>query len=338
MRTADFDYVLPTDLIAQQPAPERLHSRLMVLHRETGLIEHSRFDRVGSYLQPGDLLVANRTRVIPARLAARRATGGEVEILLLRPAGEDSWEVMARPARKLKPGEALAIQGAPVKAVPQRRGEDGTWFMRFEGPGDVEAALRQAGRLPLPPYIREGAPEDRYQTVYADREGSVAAPTAGLHFTEDLLEELRGDGIRTEFVTLHVGTGTFKPVTADRIEEHHMHPEWGEVPPEVAGAANAAKSTGNRVIAVGTTSTRLLETAGESGTVQPFTGETDRYIYPGYHFRVIDGLITNFHLPKSTLLMLVSALAGRENVMRAYDEAIRERYRFYSFGDAMLII
>jgi S-adenosylmethionine:tRNA ribosyltransferase-isomerase len=246
---------------------------------------------------------------------------------------------MARPGRKLREGEELRVSRSDLVAIPRQRLPEGTWLVGFRGPGPVSEALHAAGELPLPPYIQNTrAPESRYQTVYADREGSIAAPTAGLHFTPELLDTLRREGIGTQFVTLHVGQGTFKPVSVERVEDHAMHAEWGEVTRETADAVNAARRAGGRVVAVGTTTTRLLETAWSDGRTVAFSGETDRFIYPGYQFRVIDALITNFHLPRSTLLMLVSALAGRENVLRAYAEAIRERYRFYSFGDAMLIV
>lgn len=339
MRTDDFDYQLPPELIAQDPAPERSDSRLLVLERASGTLEHSRFRCIGEYLRPGDLLVANRTRVLPARLRARRETGGLVELMLLHAREPDVWEVMARPGRKLRPGQTLSVDRSELTATPQERLADGTWVIKFAGISNVEEALHSAGSIPLPPYIRDThAPDDRYQTVYADREGSVAAPTAGLHFTERLLADLRAGGIGVEFVTLHVGSGTFKPVTAERVEDHQMHAEWGEVPEPVAVAVNRTRAAGGRVVAVGTTSTRLLETAWRDGTAIPFSGETDRFIYPGYEFRAIDGLVTNFHLPRSTLLMLVSAFAGKDNVLTAYREAIRKRYRFYSFGDAMLVI
>lgn len=339
MRTDDFDYALPPELIAQEPAPERSQSRLLVLDRHSGTIEHARFADLGRFLRRGDLLVANRTRVIRARLHGRRRTGGSVELLLLGRRDGPVWEVMARPGRKLRPGEPIEIDGADLCAEPVERNGDGTWTVRFDGPGDVDASLRAAGEVPLPPYIRGSrAPEDRYQTVYADREGSVAAPTAGLHFSQPLLQHLTESGIGMEMVTLHVGAGTFKPVTADRIEDHRMHAEWGEVTPRTAAAVNETRRSGGRVIGVGTTTTRLLESAWTGTALEPFTGETDRFIYPGYQFGVIDGLVTNFHLPRSTLLMLVSAFAGRENVLRAYGVAVEERYRFFSFGDAMLII
>jgi S-adenosylmethionine:tRNA ribosyltransferase-isomerase len=339
MRTDDFDYNLPADLIAQEPAAERSESRLLVMHRSSGRIEHSTFWCLGTYLRPGDLLVANRTRVVPARLHARRASGGAVELLLLRHAGDNVWETMARPGRKLRPGERLSVERSPLTATPVARQVDGNWMVRFDGPTDVASAVRDAGELALPPYIRHSsAPESRYQTVYGDRDGSIAAPTAGLHFTPPLLDELQSSGIGVEFVTLHVGPGTFKPVTVQTVEEHHMHAEWGEVPETTAAAINRCRARGGRIVAVGTTTTRLLESAWDGDVVAQFRGETDKFIYPGYTFNAIDGLITNFHLPRSTLLMLVSAFAGREAILHAYDEAIGARYRFYSFGDAMLII
>lgn len=339
MRTDDFDYKLPPELIAQEPAIERSKSRLLVLDRVSGAIKHSRFDCLGAYLCPGDVLVANRTRVVPARLHARRASGGAVELLLLHDSGHNVWETMARPGRKLRSGERLAMDGSSVTATLVNRLPDGHWLVRFDGAADIPDALRAAGQLALPPYIRHSsAPDSRYQTVYADRDGSIAAPTAGLHFTPTLLDQLRDSGVGVEFVTLHVGPGTFKPVTVDTVEEHRMHAEWGEVTGPTAAEISRARASGGRVIAIGTTSTRLLESAWDGLALRPYSGETDRFIYPGYTFRAIDGLITNFHLPRSTLLMLVSAFAGRDNVLRAYQEAISARYRFYSFGDAMLIL
>lgn len=339
MRTDDFDYELPADLIAQTPAPQRQLSRLLVLDRTAGTVRHDRFDHLGCYLRPGDVLVANRTRVMPARINARRVTGGAVELLLLRQLDDGSWVALGRPSRKLRPGATLEIPDSSVSATVEDRLDDGQWVVRFAGEGDVAAEVHRIGRLPLPPYIRNpDAPMDRYQTVYADREGSVAAPTAGLHFTPQLLDHLRETGVTTAFVTLHVGIGTFKPVVAERIEDHRMHAEWGEVPAETADAINRARAAEGRVVAVGTTTTRLLESAWSDGRIEPFKGETDRFIYPGYRFEAIDALVTNFHLPRSTLLMMVSAFAGRDAVLAAYREAVSERYRFYSFGDAMLIV
>jgi S-adenosylmethionine:tRNA ribosyltransferase-isomerase len=339
LRTADFDYDLPAELIAQAPAPRRELSRLLVLHRDSGEIEHTTFAEIGGYLQAGDLLVANRSRVIPARILARKPTGGAVELLLLRPAGAARWTAMCRPSRKLREGMVLEIPKTGLTAMLRSALGDGEWEVEFTGEGDLEERIYASGTIPLPPYIRnEHAPLDRYQTVYADRDGSVAAPTAGLHFSDDLIASLQGGGVRMSKVTLHVGPGTFKPVSADRIDQHRMHAEWGEVPQETADAVTTTRAAGGSVIAVGTTSTRLLESAWCDSAVRPYTGETALFIYPGYTFRAIDGLITNFHLPKSTLLMLVSALAGRERVLHAYQEAVRLRYRFFSFGDAMLIV
>lgn len=339
MRTDDFDYELPPRLIAQEPAPERHLSRLMVLDRRTESIRHEPFAALRTYLRPGDLLVANRSKVIPARLRAEKETGGGVELLLLRRVDSCHWTALCRPSRKLRSGMRLSIPGTGIAPVLDERLPDGQWRVSFDGSGDIDAELARLGEIPLPPYIHNpSAPLDRYQTVYADREGSVAAPTAGLHFTDDILDALRRNGVGIEFVTLHVGVGTFKPVTVDRLENHTMHAEWGEVPAEVAEAANTARRSGNRVVAVGTTTTRLLESAIEDGRFAPFQGDTNRFIYPGYRFRAIDALVTNFHLPRSTLLMLVSAFAGREFVLSAYREAIEHGYRFYSFGDAMLIV
>jgi S-adenosylmethionine:tRNA ribosyltransferase-isomerase len=311
----------------------------MVLDRAAQTIEHTTFAEIVRYLAPGDVLVANRSRVLPARLCARKSTGGEVELLLLQPHDRLAWSALARPSRRLRAGMELAIEHSDVAARLEERTGEGQWLVRFHGPGDVEAKVREAGTLPLPPYIHNpNAPQERYQTVYADREGSVAAPTAGLHFSQQLLQSVRDSGVDVQLVTLHVGLGTFRPVTVSRVQDHTMHAEWGEVPDGVADAVNAARDRGGRAIAVGTTTTRLLESAVHSGRVTAFSGQTDQFIYPGYTFRAIDALVTNFHLPRSTLLMLVSAFAGREFVLSAYHEAIRRRYRFYSFGDAMLIL
>lgn len=339
LRTADFDYHLPRELIAQTPSDRREMSRLMVIDRARSTIRHDRFANLGRYLATGDLLVANRSKVLPARLHARKDTGGAVEVLLLRPLGSHRWHALARPSRKLRPGMRLAIEASRMTIALEALDSGGEWTITLGGLGDTDAEIHRVGAVPLPPYIQSAeAPAERYQTVYADREGSVAAPTAGLHFTEPLMERLRAAGIGIEFVTLHVGAGTFRPVTAERITEHRMHAEWGEVPPAVAESVQEARDRGGRVVAVGTTSTRLLETAAAGGRVEPFRGETAHFIYPGYRFRAIDALITNFHLPRSTLLMLVSALAGRELILEAYAEAVREGYRFFSFGDAMLIL
>ena len=339
LRRDDFHYTLPPELIAQEPAPQREASRLMVLDRRDGSINHTRFSRIGDYLRPGDLLVANRSKVIPARLHARKPSGGAVELLLLSPLEPTRWLAMARPSRRLAPGLQLEILGSCLSALLESKTEDGRWIARFGGSPDVPESLRRAGTLPLPPYIRNPqAPLDRYQTVYADRDGSVAAPTAGLHFSQQLLASLAARGVEARFVTLHVGPGTFKPVSVYRLQDHRMHPEWGEIPEAVATDLNETRAAGGRLVAVGTTTTRLLESAVQDGKVRPFHGETDRFIYPPYRFGAVDALVTNFHLPCSTLLMLVSAFAGRELVLAAYQEAVRLRYRFYSFGDAMLIL
>ncbi|HID87602.1 MAG TPA: tRNA preQ1(34) S-adenosylmethionine ribosyltransferase-isomerase QueA [Anaerolineae bacterium] len=345
MKTSNFDYELPPELIAQTPIEPRHASRLMVLHRATGAIEHRRFSDIGDYLRPGDLLVANDSRVIPARLHGRKVpTGGRVELLLLRRRDATTWEVLVG-GRRVRVGTRLELvgpQGTSAR-VPLPRAEvievleDARRLLRFERP--IEPLLKEIGVVPLPPYIHEPlADAERYQTVYARIEGSVAAPTAGLHFTPELMEALQEQGVRFAFVTLHIGLDTFRPVQEEEIEEHPMHSEWCRLSPETAEAIHRTKAAGGRVIAVGTTAVRVLETAArERGVPAPFSGWTDLFITPGFHFRVVDGLITNFHLPRSTLLMLVSAFAGKELIDRAYQEAIRERYRFYSFGDAMFI-
>jgi S-adenosylmethionine:tRNA ribosyltransferase-isomerase len=338
LRTDDFDYDLPKNLIAQEPAVERDASRLLVLDRASGTLDHRTFRDLPALLRRGDLLVANRSRVIPARIPATKESGGKVELLLLHARSPECWVVMAKPSRRLHPGDRLHCGEALRAQIGEATGP-GEWLVSFEAPDDVAAAIRAAGHTPLPPYIVDtSAPPERYQTVYADREGSVAAPTAGLHFTTALLSRLRAVGIEVRYLTLHVGPGTFRPVTAGRVEDHRMDAEWGEIPDDVAIAINTARSRGGRIVAVGTTTTRLLESAWEDEAVRPFQGKTSRFIYPGYHFRAIDALVTNFHLPRSTLLMLVSAFAGRERILAAYQEAIQQGYRFYSFGDAMLIL
>lgn len=339
LRTDDFSYSLPPELIAQQPAPERDRSRLMVLDRSAQSIMHRAFRDLPALLRRGDLLVLNRSKVIPARLRARKETGGEIELLLLRREDDASWRALARPSRRLRPGTALTFPGSELHACLLDRLEDGEWRLRFGGVENVNEALHAVGTMPLPPYITaDSAPENRYQTVYADREGSIAAPTAGLHFSRPLLQEIEASGVGIEYVTLHVGAGTFRPVATERVADHRMHAEWGELPESVAVAIQATRRSGGRVVAVGTTTTRLLESAAQDGDLRPWRGETDCFLYPGCHFRVVDALVTNFHLPRSTLLMLVSAFAGRDFVLRAYAEAIAARYRFYSFGDAMLIV
>jgi S-adenosylmethionine:tRNA ribosyltransferase-isomerase len=339
LTTTAFDYHLPQELIAQSPAPEREGSRLLVLHRAAGTIEHRRFTDIVAYIRPDDILIANRSRVIPARLRGQRESGGQVELLLLRELAPGRWQALARPGRRLRPGMRITFPRSTVRACVESRGADGEWTVRFDGAPDIRSAIRSLGSMPLPPYItNQDASPDRYQTVYADREGSVAAPTAGLHFSTDLLRRIAERGTRVEFVTLHVGPGTFRPVTTEFVRDHQMHAEWGEVPPSVAEAANEVRARGGRLVAVGTTTVRLLESAAMDGKLGPFGGETSRFIVPGYRFQVIDALLTNFHLPRSTLLMLVSAFAGRDLILDAYREAIECGYRFFSFGDAMLIL
>jgi S-adenosylmethionine:tRNA ribosyltransferase-isomerase len=347
MRTSDFDYYLPPDLIAQTPIEPRDASRLMVVHRATGQIEHRLFRDVGEYLRPGDLLVANQTRVIPARLHGRKAgTGGKVELLLLARRDEQTWEALAG-GKGLRPGLRIEFAGGQIAAEIVAETESGGRLVRFDRP--IEPLLDELGEVPLPPYVHEPlANRDRYQTVYARIEGSSAAPTAGLHFTPELLLELRRMGVELAFLTLHIGLDTFRPVKEEEVEAHQIHTEWFELPAQAAEQINRARLEGRRVIAVGTTAVRALESAarscspdGEScgwQTVAAYAGRTELFISPGHRFRVVEAMITNFHLPRSTLLMLVSAFAGRELILRAYEEAIRERYRFYSFGDAMLLL
>jgi len=347
MRTSDFDYHLPLELIAQTPIEPRDASRLMVVHRATGQIEHRLFRDVGEYLRPGDLLVANQTRVIPARLHGRKAgTGGKVELLLLARRDEQTWEALAG-GKGLRPGLRIEIAGGQLTAEIVAETESGGRLVRFDRP--IEPLLDELGEVPLPPYVHKPlADRDRYQTVYARVEGSSAAPTAGLHFASELLLELRGMGVEMAFLTLHIGLDTFRPVKEEEVEAHHIHTEWFELPAPAAEQINRARLEGRRVIAVGTTAVRALESAaggcdseGKScgwQTVAAYTGRTELFIYPGYRFRAVEAMITNFHLPRSTLLMLVSAFAERELILRAYKEAIRERYRFYSFGDAMLLL
>jgi S-adenosylmethionine:tRNA ribosyltransferase-isomerase len=339
MKTSDFDYDLPLERIAQTPVEPRHASRLMVLDRRNGAIEHRIFKDIGAYLQRGDVLVLNQTRVIPARLFAHKIpTGGKVEILLLRRAEGTLWEALVG-GKGLHAGREVAIDG-DLRAVVEAELEGSRRLIRFNQP--VEPFLERIGNVPLPPYIHEPLKDrERYQTVYARVSGSAAAPTAGLHFTPELLEGLREQGVQTVTITLHVGLDTFAPVTEDDPEEHKIHTEWCELTPQAAEQINAARQNGGRIVAVGTTSVRTLESAArraETGcAVAPFSGPTDLFILPGYTFRAVDRLITNFHLPRSTLLMLVSAFAGKEAILRAYQIAIQEQYRFYSFGDAMFI-
>ncbi len=341
MRTEDFDFILPEELIAQHPLEQRDHSRLLVLDKHTGSIAHRRFDNILEYLQPGDVLVVNSTRVIPARLFGVKMGGtAHIEVLLLKPVENqpDCWEVLVRPGKRVKQGAQVDFgDGRMIGTIIEET--DSGRIMQFQYEGIFNEILDELGTMPLPPYIKEKlADQERYQTVYAKERGSAAAPTAGLHFTKELLAQVRANGVEVVEVLLHVGLGTFRPVQADDILEHKMHSEYYRITPEAAAAINKALDEGRRIIAVGTTSTRTLESAAQNGRVVPGEGETSIFIYPGYQFQILSGLITNFHLPKSTLVMLVSALAGREHILHAYAEAIKERYRFFSFGDAMLII
>ena len=340
MRLSDFDYELPPELIAQEPPDLREHSRLLVLKKESGEIEHRGFTDILAYLREGDVLVANNTRVIPARLYGRKnGTGALIEVVLLRRLNEQRWEALVRPGKRVRPGAVVVFGQGELTARAVEVTPTGERILEFRYEGIFEEILDRLGQVPLPPYIhKELRDPERYQTVYSCHPGSAAAPTAGFHFTPRLLEQLRGKGVEWVEVLLHVGWGTFRPVKEENIINHKMHREDYEIAPSAADRVNAALREKRRVIAVGTTTTRALESAFHQREVRSGAGSTDIFIYPGYEFRVISGLITNFHLPKSTLLMLVSALAGRENIMRAYDQAIRERYRFFSFGDAMLII
>ncbi|MCH5332956.1 MAG: tRNA preQ1(34) S-adenosylmethionine ribosyltransferase-isomerase QueA [Agathobacter sp.] len=341
MKVSDFDYELPEELIAQDPLENRSDSRLMVLDRATGAVEHKRFTDILDYLAPGDCLVVNNTRVIPARLyGVKEDTQAQVEVLLLKRRENDIWETLVRPGKKLKPGARVLFGDGLLTGEIVDIVEEGNRLVRFHYQGIFEEILDRLGQMPLPPYItHELRDKNRYQTVYAKHDGSAAAPTAGLHFTEELLRRVRENGVEIAEVTLHVGLGTFRPVKAEEVTDHHMHSEFYRISAEAAEKVNRAKREGHRVISVGTTSTRTLESAAdENGFLREKSGWTDIFIYPGYEFRVIDGLITNFHLPQSTLIMLVSALAGREHVLEAYREAVRERYRFFSFGDAMLVL
>ena len=332
-------YDLPEERIAQTPVEPRDHSRLMVLHRDTDQIEHGHFYDVIDYLNPGDVLVINETRVIPARLFGERAGGGACEVLLLRQLGPKRWETLVKPGKKLKPGAEITFGGGRLRARIAETTDVGGRIVDFDCDGTFEAALDELGEMPLPPYIHERLEDkERYQTVYAKQEGSAAAPTAGLHFTPELLDRIREKGVDVVPVLLHVGLGTFRPVKTENVEEHEMHSEYFEVTAEAAARINAARERGGRVVAVGTTSVRTLESAAENGVLLPRRGETSIFIKPGYRFQMVDALITNFHLPGSTLVMLVSALYNREKILAAYEEAVRDGYRFFSFGDAMLIL
>lgn len=340
MKTEEFNFNLPEDLIAQHPIEKRDHSKLLILNKDSGEIEHKRFYDITENLNAGDTLVLNDTKVIPARLyGKKRKTGGKVEILLVEEEQEKTWMVMAKPAKKLKVGTEILFQEDLLKGTVIEEREEGLRVIKLDYQGDFYQVLDQLGEMPLPPYIGETLKDpNRYQTVYSKNKGSVAAPTAGLHFTNEIMDELQNKGINIVYITLHVGLGTFKPVEAENILEHKMHSEFYRISPEVAKTINDTKEAGHQVIAVGTTSCRTLEAiAKDKGRIEAGSGWTDIFIYPGYEFQGIDGLITNFHLPKSTLIMLVSAFAGRENTMKAYQEAIEQQYRFYSFGDAMLI-
>lgn len=338
MRLADFDYALPPGLIAQHPVTPRDASRLLVVDRATGQFAHRVFSDITAFLRQGDVLVLNDTRVLPARLRGRRlGTGGAVEILVLRPAAGDWWEALVRPGHRLRPGAVVEVGAERVQVEIGESPRQGRWLVRPRADGQMPGLLRQAGEMPLPPYIRERLDDpERYQTVYAREEGAVAAPTAGLHFTTALLQRLGAQGVQTVTLTLHVGPGTFQPVTAEDVRDHRMDAEHYTI---TESAAEAINSRRGRLVAVGTTAVRALETAAApDGRVAPGQGWTDLFIVPGFEFRAVQALVTNFHLPRTTLLMLVCAFAGRELILRAYEEAIQERYRFYSFGDAMLIL
>ncbi|MDO4487302.1 MAG: tRNA preQ1(34) S-adenosylmethionine ribosyltransferase-isomerase QueA [Bacillota bacterium] len=347
MKIEDFDYNLPEELIAQKPADRRDGSRLLVVHRDSGKIEHRHFYDIVDFLNPGDCLVMNNSKVLPARLfGTKEHTGARVEFLLIKRIDGDVWETMVKPGKRLKPGDSVIFCDAPLfRAHIRDYGSDGTRIVEFEYEGIFMERLEEVGSMPLPPYIErpsESEDKDRYQTVYCREEGSVAAPTAGLHFTEELLEKARAKGVELVYVTLHVGIGTFRPVKCENIEEHSMHFEEYEISEESAAAVNRAKREGRRIISVGTTSTRTLESAAEADSdcvyqIRSGHASTGIFIYPGYEFKMVDSLITNFHLPKSTLLMLISALYDREKILEIYEEAIREKYRFFSYGDAMFI-
>ena len=341
MKTSDFVYDLPEELIAQTPLARRDASRLLVLGRNTGTIEHRHFYDLPSYLRPGDCLVLNDSRVIPARLFGTRPNGGAVEVVLLKEMEDSRWECLCRPGKKMRPGTEVRFgEDGLLTGVVESVSEGGSRIIQFRYQGIFLELLERLGHMPLPPYIKVQLDDpERYQTVYAREPGSAAAPTAGLHFTNELLADIRNMGVDVRFVTLHVGLGTFRPVKAENVEDHEMHSEFCMVPEETAEAVNRTKREGGRVIAVGTTSCRTLESfTSESGVLNPSSGWTNIFIYPGYRFKCVDGLVTNFHLPGSTLVMLVSALAGRDNILNAYEKAVEERYRFFSFGDAMLIL
>ncbi len=339
MKRTDFSFDLPEELIAQTPLQRRDGSRLLHLDKRSGAVEHAHFYDLPRYLRPGDCLVLNDSRVLPARLIGSRASGGSVELVLLRDLGEGKWECLSRPGRKTRPGTELSFGEGELTATVLEVTEGGNRIVQFAYEGIFLEVLERLGKMPLPPYIKEELQDaERYQTVYSRELGSAAAPTAGLHFTKELLAQIEAMGVKVAYVTLHVGLGTFRPVKEEEIEDHEMHAEYCIIPQETADKVNTCRKNGGRVIAVGTTSCRTLEScASEDGILKASKGWTDIFIYPGYRFRCVDALVTNFHLPESTLIMLVSALAGREQILKAYDEAVRERYRFFSFGDAMFI-
>ena len=339
MRKSDFYFDLPEELIAQTPLERRDSSRLLHLDKVTGALEHRHFYELLDYLREGDCMVFNDSRVLPARLIGSRPTGGSVELVLLRDLGEGRWECLSRPGRKTKPGTEILFGNGELKATVESVAEGGNRIVRFDYEGIFLEVLERLGKMPLPPYIKEELQDsERYQTVYSREIGSAAAPTAGLHFTKELMEKIAAKGVKLCYVTLHVGLGTFRPVKAEEIEDHEMHSEFCIIPEETARIVSETKKKGGRVIAVGTTSCRTLESfAREDGSLPAASGWTNIFIYPGYTFKCVDALVTNFHLPESTLIMLVSALAGREHVLHAYEEAVKERYRFFSFGDAMFI-
>ena len=339
LKTSDFYFNLPEELIAQDPLEDRSSSKLLMLDKISGNTKHETFKNIVDYLNAGDCLVLNNTKVIPARLIGKRETGGAVEVLLLKRRQNDVWETLVKPGKKCKPGAKLVFGDGLLNATVLETVEEGNRLIQFEYDGIFEEVLDRLGEMPLPPYITHKLQDkNRYQTVYAKYEGSAAAPTAGLHFTNELLKKIEENGVKIAYVTLHVGLGTFRHVKVDNVLAHHMHSEYYEITKEAADIINETKAQGHKVICVGTTSCRTVESAAdENGHLEPKCDNTEIFIYPGYKFRVLDELITNFHLPESTLVMLVSALAGKENVLNAYEEAIKERYRFFSFGDAMYI-
>ncbi|MYC78546.1 tRNA preQ1(34) S-adenosylmethionine ribosyltransferase-isomerase QueA [Candidatus Poribacteria bacterium] len=342
MKLTDFDYHLPPDRIAQSPLQQRDASRLLVVDRDTRAFHHTQFSQIGKYLPDDALLVLNDTKVIPARLIGNKSgTGGKIELLLIREKGPDTWEVLAKPRRSLHIGTQVVFGNGTLTAEVLAKPDDGHCIVGFNYNGEFSAILADVGTMPLPPYIRRlpnAEDKVRYQSVYAATEGAIAAPTAGLHFTQELLEKLKNSGIETALLTLHVGPGTFQPVKAENIQTHKMHAEYIHLAETVANQIRSAREAGRKIVAIGTTVVRSLETAGTTGTVRPYSGYSELFIYPGHRFNAVDALVTNFHLPKSTLLMLVSAFAGKNLIQQAYREALEHKYRFYSYGDAMLIL